>query len=161
MFELIFCSTVLDVDPGTILGSRPTEPVTDEQNVAGQTAPEQPVAQPIAVPTTERVDEDPARDRAETSAPTRGDGSAGNPPPSSVREEENKAPSPALVEENRAPSPTPVEALAQEGAPDHGKGPMIPATVVGDSAEGKETQAVSDDKVEEIQGRPHDGRQHI
>ena len=72
-----------------------------------------------------------------------------------MREEENKAPFPALVEE------PPVEAPAQEGAPDHGKGPMMPSTVVGGSAEGEETQAASDDEVEEIQGRPHDSCQHI
>ena len=70
-------------------------------------------------------------------------------------EEENRAPSPAPVEE------PPVEAPAQEGAPDHGNGPMMPSIVVGGSTEGKETQAASDDEVEEIQGRPHDGRQHI
>ena len=29
------------------------------------------------------------------------------------------------------------------------------------SAEGEETRAASDDEVEEIQGRPHDGRQHV
>ena len=34
MFELIFCSTASDVDPGTILGSGPIEPVIDEQTVA-------------------------------------------------------------------------------------------------------------------------------
>ena len=38
---------------------------------------------------------------------------------------------------------------------------MLPVTVVGGSAEGEETRAASDDKVEEIQGHPHDGRQHI
>jgi len=38
---------------------------------------------------------------------------------------------------------------------------MIPSTLVRGSTEGEETQAVSDDEVEEIQGRPHDGRQHI
>ena len=119
------------------------------------------MAQHTAISTMERVVEDLARDRAEMSASTRGDGTAGTPPPSSVGEEENKAPSPTPVEENRAPSPAPVEAPAQEGAPDHGKGPMIPSTVVGGSAEGKETETVSDDEVEEIQGRPHDGRQHI
>jgi len=98
MFELIFCSTASDVDPNIILGSGPTKPVTDEQTFTKQTAPEQPVAQPAAVPTMERVAEDPARDRAKTSTPTRGDGTAGTPPPSSVVEEKNKAPSPAPVE---------------------------------------------------------------
>ena len=48
--------------------------------MVGQTAPEQPVAQPVAVPTTERVAEDPTRDRADMSAPARGDGTVGTPP---------------------------------------------------------------------------------
>ena len=38
---------------------------------------------------------------------------------------------------------------------------MIPVTVVGGSIEGEEARAASDDEVEEIQGRPRDGRQHI
>ena len=121
-----------------------------EQNVVGKTALEQPVAQPAAVPMTEVADEDPTRDRAEASAPTRGDGTAGTPPLSSVVEGENKAPSPTPVEEDRAPSPAPVEAPTPEGAPDRGKGPMIPITVVGGSAEGEETREASNDEVEEI-----------
>ena len=58
-----------------------------EQNVAGQTAPEQPVAQPAAAPVTQVADEGPAQDRAEASAPTRDDGAA---------VEEGRALSPAL-----------------------------------------------------------------
>jgi len=38
---------------------------------------------------------------------------------------------------------------------------VIPVTVAGGSTEGEETQAAFDDEVEEIQGRPHDGRQHV
>ena len=48
-----------------------------------------------------------------------------------------------------------------EGSPSRGKGPMILVTVAGGSTGGEEAQAASDDEVEEIQGRPHDGRQHI
>ena len=83
-----------------------------EQIVVGQTAPEQPMAQPVSVPATEMVDKDPTQVRAETGTPTRGDETAGTPPPSSVAREENKAPSRAPVEEGRAPSlsPAPVEA---------------------------------------------------
>jgi len=62
------CSTFSDVDPGSVLGSRTTEPVAAEQNVTGQTAPEQPVAQPAAAPVTQVADEGPAQDRAEASA---------------------------------------------------------------------------------------------
>ena len=34
-------------------------------------------------------------------------------------------------------------------------------TAAGGSAKGEGTRATSDDEVEEIQGRPHDGRQHV
>ena len=37
----------------------------------------------------------------------------------------------------------------------------MPATTAGGSAANKETRAASDDEVEEIQGRPRDGRQHV
>ena len=121
-----------------------------EQSITGQTAPEQPVVQPAVVPATEVADEDLARNRTEASTPMRGDGTARTPPPSSVAEEENKAPSPAPVEEGRAPSPALVEAPMQEGIPNQGKGPKIPVTVVGGSADGEGAQAASDDEVEEI-----------
>ena len=38
---------------------------------------------------------------------------------------------------------------------------MIPVTVTGGSTKGEEAQVASDDEVEEIQGRPDDGRQHV
>ena len=118
--------------------------MTGGQTSVGQTAPEQPVAQPTAAPMMLRVAEDPAREGTDISAPIRDDVTAGTPPPSSVAKEENRAPSPAWVEE------PPVEASAQEGAPDHGKGPMMPSNVVGRSAECEGTQAVSDNEVAEI-----------
>jgi hypothetical protein len=37
----------------------------------------------------------------------------------------------------------------------------MPATTTGGDATGEETQAASDDEVEEIEGRPRDGRQHV
>jgi len=37
----------------------------------------------------------------------------------------------------------------------------MPVTTARGSAEGEETRAASDDEVEEIQGHPHDGRQHV
>jgi len=37
----------------------------------------------------------------------------------------------------------------------------MPATAVGGSATNEEPPVASDDNVEEIQGRPHDGRQHV
>jgi len=38
---------------------------------------------------------------------------------------------------------------------------VIPVTTAGGSIGDEETQAASDDEVEEVQGRPHDGRQHV
>jgi hypothetical protein len=55
----------------------------------------------------------------------------------------------------------PIEATAPEGTLDLGKRPITSSAMVGKSAQGEETQADSDDEIEEIQGRPHDGRQHI
>ena len=37
----------------------------------------------------------------------------------------------------------------------------MPATTAGGSVANEETRAASDDEVEEIQGRPRDGRQHV
>jgi len=37
----------------------------------------------------------------------------------------------------------------------------MPATTTGGDAAGEETQAASDDEVEEIEGHPRDGRQHV
>ena len=74
------------------------------------------------------------------------------PPPSSGSGEEIIAPSPIQVEE------PPVEARAPEGTPDLGKRPMTSSPMVGRSIQDEETQAISNDKVEEIQGCPHNGR---
>ena len=65
----------------------------------GQTATEQPIAQPAAAPMTERIAEDSAREGADVNAPIRDEGAAVIPPPSNVVEEENRAPSPAWVED--------------------------------------------------------------
>ena len=112
---------------------------------------------PTVVAAAEVTEENPAQDKAKASTPTRGNETTGTPPPTSAVEEEDKVPSPSLAEEERAPTPAPAEASTLEGSPSRGKGPMIPVTVAGGSAEGEEAQAASDDEVEEIQGRPHDG----
>ena len=65
-------------------------------------------------------------------------------------EEGDKVPTPPPAEEERAPTPALAEASTPEGSPSRGKGPMIPVTVAGGSAEGEEAQAASDDEVEEI-----------
>jgi len=81
------------------------------------------MAPPATAPTIERIAEDLARGRADMSAPIRDEGAVGTPPLSSVAEEDNRALSPARVEEE------PVEDAAPEGAPDLGKGPMMPSTM--------------------------------
>ena len=106
--------------------------------------------QPIVVAAVEVVEENPAQDKARASTPTRGDETAGTPPPSSMVEEEDKVPPPSLIEEERAPTPAPAEDSTLEGSPSRGKSPMIPVTVARGSAEGEEAHVASDDKVEEI-----------
>ena len=51
--------------------------------------------------------------------------------------------------------------LRAKGSPGRGKEPLIPVTPAGGNIEGEEAPAASNDEVEEIQGRPHDGRQHV
>jgi hypothetical protein len=119
-----------------------------EQTITGGAATEQPTAQPTAVQTIEEVAADaPAWEQIDVAVSTR-EGS-------SRAEEEVRAPSPVRVGEPSA------EVGAPDGAPDLGKGPMTSSTMVGRSAQGEEAQANSEDEVEEIQGHPRDGCQHI
>jgi len=106
--------------------------------------------QPAVVAMAETAEEDPAQNKVGASTPTRGDETAGTPPPSSVAEEEDKVPTPPPAEEEKAPTLAPAKASTQEGSPSRGKGPMIPVTMAGGSTEGEEAQAVFDDEVEEI-----------
>ena len=48
----------------------------------------------MVVPMAETAEEDPAQDKAGASTTTRGDETAGTPPPSSVAEEGDKVPTP-------------------------------------------------------------------
>ena len=52
-------------------------------------------------------------------------------------------------------------ATSTAGSPGLVQGPIMPATTTGGDAAGEETQAASDDEVEEIEGHPRDGRQHV
>jgi len=113
------------------------------------------------VTAAEAAEADPAQARTRASTPARDDGAARTPPPSSVAEEEDRAPTPPPAEERRTPTPPREEASSPKGSPGRGKGPVIPVTTAGGSAEAEEAQATSDDEVEEIQGRPQDGRQHV
>ncbi|XP_021306280.1 uncharacterized protein LOC110431500 [Sorghum bicolor] len=109
----------------------------------------------------ETVEEVPAQARTRASTPSRDDEAARTPVPSSVTEEGDKTPTSPPAGERRAPTPPRAEASSRKGSPSRGKGPLIPVTTAGGSAESEEPQEASDDEVEEIQGRPHDGRQHV
>ena len=86
---------------------------------------------------------------------TREEVTAATPPLSRGAEGGNRAPSSAQVEEPF------VKAGTQPNALHPGKRPMATSAMVGRSTQDEETQASSDDEVEEIQGHPRDGRQHI
>ena len=79
----------------------------------------------------------------------------GAPPPSSAPEEQARAPSPACMEGLSDQSAKPPD------VPDRGKVLMAPSAIVDRSSQDKEPQASLDKEVEEIQGNPRDGRQHI
>ena len=83
------------------------------------------------------------------------------PPPSNATEREGRAPTPPPVEGKEVPMPPRAGATSTAGSPGLVQGPVMPATTTGGDAAGEETQAASDDEVEEIEGRPRDGRQHV
>ena len=150
-----------EVDPSNDAGLGTAEPAVADKDAADQTDREQPVEQPTVVSVAETAQEVPVQDRARVRTPTRGDETEKMPPPNSVAEEGDKVPTPPPAEEERAPTTVPAEASTPEGSPSHGKGPMMPVTMAGGSGEAAEAQVASDDEVEEIQGRPRDGRQHV
>ena len=156
-----FASAASDVDPGNVADQRTADPAIVVENTAEQTTRQQPEEQPAVATVAETVEEDPAQARTGASTPTRDDEAARTPPPSNVAEEGDKVPTPPPAEEGRAPTPAPAESSSPKGSPSRGKGPLIPITTAGGSAEGEEAQAASHDEVEEIQGRPHDSRQHV
>jgi len=110
----------------------------------------------VAAPTTEEVTADaPTREEIGAAVPTKEESSMATPPPSSGAEEGVRSPSPTRVEEPAA------EVRAPDDAPDLGKRPMTSSAMVGRSTQGEEAQADFEDKVEEIEGHPHNGLQHI
>ena len=154
-------SAASDVDPGNVAGQRTADPTVVVESAAERTTQEPTEEQPTVVTATQTAGEDPAQARAGASTPTRDDEAARMPPLSSVAEGGGRAPTPPPVEERRAPTPPRAEASSPKGSPGRGKGPVIPVTTAGGSAEDEEAQVTSDDEVEEIQGRPQDGRQHV
>ena len=154
LLTLIKCrlvvSTASDVDPDRVAGQKVAETVA----VVGDAAP-QTTEQPATTTVAESAEEHPAPARATASTPTR------TPPPSNVVEEESRAPTPPPNEERGVPILPRAGASSPVGSPGLDQGPVMPATIVGGIAANEETRTASDDEVEEIQGRPRDGRQHV
>jgi len=92
---LFLVSEASDVDRSNIGGLRTTEPAIADKDAAEQTAREWPVEQPAVVSVAGTTEEDPARDRAGASTPTRGDETERTSPPSSVMEEGDKVATPS------------------------------------------------------------------
>jgi len=157
----IFVSAASDVDPDNTAGQKTVEPRVVVEDAAQQTTQEQIEGQPTVVSAAETAEEDLAQVRTRASTPARDDEAARMPPPCSVTEEGDRGLIPSPTEERRAPTPPRAEASSPKGSPGQDKGLVIPVTTAGGSAEGEETQAASNDEVEEIQGRPHDGRHSV
>ena len=157
LFECrLIVSAASDVDPDHVAGQRVAEPVAAVGDVASQTT-----EQPTATTAAESAEEHLASAKAAASTLTRDEEATRMPPPSNVVEEENRAPTPPPAEERGVPTPPRVGASLPAGSPSLDQGPVMPATAAGGSAANEETQAASDDDVEEIEGRPRDGRQHV
>ena len=157
----LFVSVASDVDPDNVAGQKTAEPAVVFQNAAEQATQGHVEEQPTVATATEAVEEIPAQAMARRSTPTRGDDAARAPPPSSVPEEGDKAPTPPPAEERRTPTPPQAGASPSRGSLGLVREPLIPVTLARCSADGEEAPAASNDEVEEIQGCPHDGRQHV
>jgi len=157
----IFVSAASDVDPDHIDGQRTAEPVAVVGDAVPQTTQEHAEEQPATTTAAESAEEHPAPARARAGTPTRDGEAARTPPPSNVVEEEGRAPTPPPAEEGRVPTPPRAGASSPVGSPALDQGPVMPVTTAGGSAEGEVAQTAFDDEVEEIQGRPQDGRQHV
>ena len=148
-------SAASDVDPDHVAVQRVAEPVAAVGDAAPQTT-----EQPAATTAATSAEEHPAPASATASTPTRNEEAARTPPLSKIVEKESRAPT-LLAEERGVPTPLRAGASSPVGSPGMDQGPMMPATAAGGSAANEETQTASDDDVEEIQGRPRDGRQHV
>jgi hypothetical protein len=149
-------SAASDVDPDHVASQKAAEPVV----VVGDAAP-QTTEQPAATTVAKSAEEHPAPASAMASTPTRNEEAARTPPPSNVVEEESRAPTPPPAEERGVPIRPGQGASSPVGSPGLEQGPVMPATTASGSAANEEAWTASDDDVEEIQGRPRDGRQHV
>ena len=106
------------------------------------------------------VEEQPALTSATTSTPPSDEEAARIPPLSTGAEEGGRVLTPPAGE-GRVPTPPRAGASSPVGSPGLDQGPVMPTTVAGGSATNEEPPVASDDDVEEIQGHPRDGRQHV
>jgi len=148
-------SAASDVDPDQVAEQRTAEPVA----AVGDAAP-QATEQPAVTTAATSAEEQPAPASAAASTPMRYEEAARTPPPSNVVGEEDIVPTPP-VGERGVPTPPRAEASSPVGSPGLDQGPVMPATAADGSAANEEPQVASDDDLEEIQGRPRDGRQHV
>jgi len=125
----------------------------------GDAAP-QTTEQPAATTAATSTEEHPALASATASTPTRNEEAARTPPPSNIVEEESRAPTPP-AKERGVPTPPRAGTSSLVGSLGLDQGPVMSATTAGGGAANEETRTASDDDVEEIQGRPRDGRQHV
>ena len=110
----------------------------------------------------ESAEESPAAAPATLSSPTRVEEAMGTPPPASTTEREGRAPTPPPAGEGEVSTPPRAGAASTAGSPGLVRGPVMPGTATGsNAAREEEAQAASEDEVEEIEGRPRDGRQHV
>ena len=122
-----FVSAASNVHPGNVAGQRTAEPTVVVENAAEQTTQEQTEEQPAVVTVAETAEDNPAQTRTGTSTPTRDDEAARTPRPTSPP-----------AGERRTPTPPRAEASSPKGSPSRGKGPVIPVTTAGGSAESGE-----------------------
>jgi len=148
-------SVASDVNPDQVAEPRTAELATAIEDAAPW-ATEQPAA--AAAATVAEGQSAPASTTAST--PSGGEEAARTPPPSTVAEEEGRVPTPP-VGEGKVPTPPRAGASSPVGSPCLDQGPVMPTTAAGGSAADEEPQAPSDDDVEEVQGHPRDGRQHV
>jgi len=95
---------------------RTTESAVADKDAAEQTTRERPVEQPAVVSMAGTTEEDPTRDRAGASTPTRGDETERMPPSSSVAEEGDKVATPLLLKK-RGPRLQSQKKLPHQRAP--------------------------------------------
>ena len=154
-FKMVLCSSsaASDVNPDHATDQGAPEP-------AAVDAAPQATDQPTAAAAATGAEGQSAPASAAASTPPRNEEATRTPPPSATAEEEGRIPTPP-AKEGRVPTPPRAGASSPVSSPGLGRGPVMPSTAAGGSAANEEPREASDDDVEEVQGRPRDGRQHI